>query len=384
MPVSTTARATGILNTESRRVRDVSEGIFKLEPDSAPLTVLMARLRKKQVDDPKIEWFEDELIPRFDTLGNALAAGDATMTVSNFAYFRSGDLWQVADKEIVLVTATPTGTSVTITRGVGVTYTTGQAAANGGKLRLIASSAAENALGRDLLSTQKVPKFNYTEIFKHPFAVSRTAKYTKTFAGKDMVEEQANQLIEHRKDIEMAFLIGEKFEGSASTLPQRSTGGILPYLVTNISTIASLTEAAFEGFLRRAFRYGKKQKVFLGASNVMTIINGFARGKLQIVPKDQSYGVTLNEYMNSGRRLMLAEHPLLENELQTDISGLAGYGIVLDIEDLVLRYIGPNLAELQTNIQANDRDGRQDQYLSEVGLESHLEKKHGWLKGVTS
>src|SRR3990167_2205179 len=103
-----------------------------------------------------------------------------------------------------------------------------------------------------------------------------------------------------------------------------------------------------------------------------------------MVPKDKTYGITINQYMSTGREVMMVEHFLLENSDLNDLSGLAGYSIVLDMEDIVMRYIGPRVAELQTNIQENDRDGRRDQFLSEVGLEARLEKKHALLTGVKS
>jgi len=62
----TTARGTGTLNTETRRTRDVSPLIAQLEGDAGPLVSLLMRLRSKAATDPKFEWFEDELLPRFD------------------------------------------------------------------------------------------------------------------------------------------------------------------------------------------------------------------------------------------------------------------------------------------------------------------------------
>jgi hypothetical protein len=67
----------------------------------------------------------------------------------------------------------------------------------------------------------------------------------------------------------------------------------------------------------------------------------------------------------------------------TDLSGIAGWGLILDIADLAIRYMNGRFTILKENIQANDEDGKTDEYLSEVGLQLELEKKHGMATGVT-
>ena len=94
MPVTlvTTVRSVGTLNTEDRRVRDVSPSLIQLEPDAGPLTTLLGKVKSKPTVDPLIEWFEDELLPRFSTLSGDITAAATTMTVANPTYFRAGDI----------------------------------------------------------------------------------------------------------------------------------------------------------------------------------------------------------------------------------------------------------------------------------------------------
>ena len=110
----TTTRGTGVLNTETRRKRDVSPLIAQLDPDAGPLVTLLMRLRSKSTTDPKFEWFEDELLPRFDILGAAVVVADATITVTNYKYFRAGDIVRVNKDELLRVTTTPASTTVAI------------------------------------------------------------------------------------------------------------------------------------------------------------------------------------------------------------------------------------------------------------------------------
>ena len=381
MPTLVTSdRGTGTLNTESRRVRDVTPSLIQLEPDAGPLTTILSKLKKKPTVDPKIEWFEDELLPRFDELNSSLSAAATTMEVKNFSYFRAGDIVRVNKGELIRVTTTPTSSTVTITRAEGTTAAA--AAAANDQLHILSNSNAEGAARRELLSTQRSPQFNYCQIIRDPFGWTNTALETTTFAGQDEAEEQAKQLIEHKKHIEYMLLLGERGENTSGTQPRRISRGIIPWVATNIKVAASLTEPEFEDFLRVCFRYGSSEKLLLCSPKVIQVINAFARGKLETRSDDSTYGITLTTYHNAGRRVMLAEHKLMTNSSLSDFSGVAGQAICVDIGDFMLRHMRGRITTLKQNIQANDIDGRIDEYLSEVGLEAHQERKHGLLKGV--
>lgn len=380
----TTARGTGTLNTETRRTRDVSPLIAQLEGDAGPLITLLMRLRSKAATDPKFEWFEDELLPGFDVLGaTALTAGAASMIVTNYKYFRIGDIWMVNKAERVRVTATPTTTTVAISRAFGSTAAV--AAAAGSQLMRIGNANEEGTTSRAMLSTQRAPKYNYCQIFRHPFGYTNTAAATAQFGQKDPVLEKAKQLIEAKKEIELSFILGEaKEDTTTGTHPIRSTGGIEEFIATNVQAMGgTLTEASFNDFMRRVFRYGSNTRVGLLSPLMATVMSNLAAGKLQTRNDDKTYGITLSKYQSAGRNIELVEHKLLNNDSLTDLTGIAGWGIFLDISDLMVRYMQGRFTVLKENIQANDADLREDEYLSEVGLQLELEKKHGMCTGVT-
>jgi len=375
-------RGTGIIGTETRRSRDVTPSLLQLEPDAAPLTTIMAKVRKRATEDPKFEWFEDELNPRFDTLDGAIDDSQVTMDVDNFAYFRKGDLVKVNNAEIVRVTATPTTATVAIKRAVG--ETAGVAASDADRLHILSPSDQEGAGRRDLLSTQRVAQFNYAQIVKTPYGVTNTNKGTKQFAGQDLDEERAKKLIEHKRSIEEAILFGERHLDTSGTHPQRATRGLIKTVSTNITDAGgALTEPEFEDFLRPAYRYGSKQKMLFCSPKVIQVINSYGREKLQTFSDDRTYGVTMTQYKNAGRMVMLVEHVLFTNDSLTDLTDIAGYALLLDLMDLELRYMRGQIVMLEEDIQANDEDQKIDQYLSELGIEAHLEKKHALLTGVT-
>lgn len=383
--VVTGRRDTAQLDTETRRKRDVSPLIAQLEPNAGPIVTLMMKLRSKAATDPKFEWFEDELLPRFDILGAALGAVDATMTVNYREYFRKGDIVRVNKAELVHVNTTPTSTgsgTVAIDRAWGTT--SAAAAANGTQLQILSNSNQEGSLSRDLLSTQRVPKSNYCQILKHPFGLTGTAIATNVYGEPDIEAEQAKQLIEHKKDIEGQFTLGEPYEITSGTHPERATGGLNYFITTNIKDVGgTLTEDEWEDWLRISFRYGGSEKLVLGSPKLIQIINGFARSKLRTRTNEKTYGVTLSRLQNAGRVVEIVEDKMLLNDDLNDLTGIAGYGFCVELSDLLLRYLKGRFTVLNTNIQANDRDARLDQYQSETGFQLQQERKHSKMTGAT-
>ena len=308
------------------------------------------------------------------------------MTVTNYKFFRAQDLVCVNGQEIVLVSATPTTTTVTITRAYG--EIAAKQALNGATIQILSNTNQEGALSRSLLSTQRVPVYNYCQIIRDPFGYTNTEMATDSFAGKDYVDEQAKQLIEHKKHIEYSLLFGQRYEDTTGTHPQRTTRGIYNWIATNVQDMSGgMTEIVLDGFLRVLGRYGteRKEKIVFASPIFMQAINQFAKSKLRTFNGESTYGITLTKYEAAGRTILLHEHNLMTNDPNlNDFSNFAGMAFFVDIKDLVLRYVKGRMTVFNSNIQANDADEREDEYLSEVGLELHQERFHGKAIGVNA
>ena len=84
---------------------------------------------------------------------------------------------------------------------------------------------------------------------------------------------------------------------------------------------------------------------------------------------------------------MIIEHRLLEDNpltagAQSAVYG--GYAIGVDPQSPRYRYLKGRDTKLRRNIQANDADAWQDEYLTEAGLEFKSEKWNFLLTGVTA
>jgi hypothetical protein len=213
---------------------------------------------------------------------------------------------------------------------------------------------------------------------------------TQMYGGQDLNVTRKLQGIEHMKDIERAFLLGERAEyttstsgtKAATTHPIRMTGGMTSFISTNVKDVgAEVTETEFEAWLEHVFRYGSASRLLLCSAKWISEINGWARGKLQTVPSDTTYGINLKEYLSGHGTLYIHKHKLLEGAIY------GGYTIAIDIEDIMYRYLSANGenrdTKLKLDIGTPGDDARTDEYLSECGLHLTSEKKHGYVYGPT-
>lgn len=376
------ARTVGTLTTEGRRVRDVEKMLWQLEPDAGPLTTMLSRLSADTATDPKVEWFEDQLLPDFDTLAANLAVGDATMTVNNYKLFRSGDIVRINDNEQVRVNTTPTSAAVAITRAQG---NAAQAAVAGNRLWIVSDAGVEFGTNRDGLSTIKQNMYNYIQFVQTPCIFSLQEINTDTFAGKDLPQEHRKAYIEHKKKLEKQLLVGLPYEDTTSQSPYtiRTFGGLGYYIKTNVKDVsAGFTEPEWESFLRVVFRYGSKERLVLGSPAFMQALSTFARSKIQTRSGETSYGLTLTQYKCFFGTVLMANEVLLNNFDLTDLSGVGGWAFVIDINKVKFAYqqnMGMRMAE---NIQLPAQEGRIDEVRSYSSLKLFNEQAHGLLTGA--
>ena len=171
---------------------------------------------------------------------------------------------------------------------------------------------------------------------------------------------------------------------TSGSQPRRTTGGALYYIQTNVTAAGgTLTEAAFNAWARSAFRYGSKTKLLLASRLVADVLNGYARGKVQVTDQGRtSYGVRINQLVTYGGDINVVVHDML-----TDSTTLSGYAILLDVDQLAYRPLansnGSRDTDLYRDRQAPDADTQKQEWITEVGMQFGLEKTHALLTGVT-
>lgn len=375
----TTVRTTGSLNA-IRRVVDVAKKIDVLEPDSAPLTLLTKKMDKRVAVNPEFNWMEEEALVKSDAVNYGSGYNDSAtgIVVDNGTRFRGGDVVKVLRTgEQMLVSSVATNT-LTVVRGWGTTAAA--AIVDDEPLLIVGNANAEHATKRNMKIGDITKKTNYTQIFRTPFGISRTANKSATNGKNDLAHQRMMQLIEHQKEIERAFWFGEPKEDLTGTTPRRATGGVDYFISTNATDASgALTEAEFDGFLKTGFRYGSKTKWLFAAPIIVAAINFWAKSKLQVKVDEKTYGISVMKYLTP-----FGTVNIVNMNLFTEVTLYSGYAYLIDMDCLAYRYIADSDTKLKTNIQDNSADGEEDEYLTECGLEFSQEKKCALLYGVTS
>ena len=330
----------------------------------------MSALGKQAAENPKIEWLENEAMPRITTL-TASAASNATTFAVAADIFRVGDVVRfTAGGFGVLVTATAANSI----SGTKVGGTAQVSAANAAEAYLVSNSNAEGASLREIKYPQLVTASNYCQIIRTPVGLTETEQATKHYSGDERRRLQKEAGIEHARAQEQTFFMGAR----DITGTQRLCGGIKEFISTNITNdTGGLTEADLQTFLQSGFRYGGEEKVLFCSSKTIAAIEGFARSNLKVNDNAaEKYGVMMKQYV-SGQGVINLVH---KRDWQ-DSAVYGGYAFLVDMSAVKMRPLRDT--RLKENVQAPDYDGLKDEYITEVSLQVTHERRHALLTGVT-
>jgi len=366
--------------------------IYQYDPDKTPLlTFVTSRAATERTGNPQFFHLEDEPLPAWDTLSQAISSTTITTGAStgflptNIGYFRVGDLVLIPTSslsggEVVRVTAVAAGAGFTNVRNWTGDQTTGGTASSGAACFIIGNANEENAGVRTIITTTEASVTNYVQIIRTPVGGSGTEDASDLYGGKDRPYQRRKMATQHAFEQERAFIFGKKAEVTGTTHKIRATGGLLQWITTNVTNVnGALTASSLETFLSTLFRYGSQTKLLLVSRLVASQLDMIAESRLNTVPNADTYGVNVTKYVSAHGNLMVHIHDMLDHDY-------SGYAIAIDLANIKKRYMvnseGKRDGMLRTNIESPDTDGWVDEYLSEVGCHVIQEKTMGVLKGV--
>lgn len=365
---------------------DVSKEIFRLEPDVAVVTKILASINTDAVAGNTItNWFETPEEPKRVILTKALAAADTALYVDHPEYLRVGDaliIQPTEDVVYVTVATTVAGAATTIVRSQPAAD-----AVKGAAISLMSRGKPESSsltIGTHLAEEQK---WNYLEIIEEGIDLSRTEANIVLEAGGDMrsiLRFEAGQ--RYLRRMEMTYLFGKRgTHTDASSKTIRHMGGINEFIQTNVHLVNGvLSEAFFNQCLLQDMKFGSKEKWCVGSRVAISKIAGWGLSRVQTNPgKSQTYGFHVMDYITSGGELLhLVSHPLLEGKSAIDTSGFGGYMFVLDFDCFRKRYLANRNITFEPELPQAD-DKHQDRWIGELGMDRRNEEKCAVYKGIT-
>ena len=379
-----------------RVVRDVAPEIALLDANNAPLMTLLMKLRKSKASQPKFEWQEDVFPAQATAIQTADASANDTtvvVTAGTGSYGRPGDLWWNVESDEIMYIQSVTTDTWTVIRGVGGTTPTINSVAQ--EIYYIGNAMPMGWTARAPLTTVISQPYNYCQLFKESFEVTGTLDATTLYGGADRSYLRRKHGDLHKRDIEKTFWFGDRdliaTDEAATYMATTYTGAYMTRGVTKwIETAPAgnvhsndtiLTEDEFCGYLQTDFRYGNGVKFMFCSPLALTVISSWGRDKLQVVPRDTTFGINITRYISPHGELNLINNKMLGDITDADdeAQNPSKSSYILDIEQLKYRYLRDT--RLEMGIQENDRDSLQDQYMTECGLEFSLPKHHSVIWG---
>lgn len=418
-------RGTGNWATDERPL-NWRQGILYLYPNGrAPLTGLLSKMGEETTTDPQYHWWTKNLAQQGGTMTElytdagmttALAAGASaagTLLYAKVAQalateFRVGHqvLLRVSTNLNVDVNAKVTGVTLAgASSQIAVRLL--EADDNGGAANLstadtiliIGNINAEGAPIPSAIAYDPVKYLNYTQIFRTPLDITRTARKT-TLRTEDAYKEAKRESLElHSIELEKAFLFGIPTENvGANGKPERTTGGLTyaikqfaPQNVSdyrvdpnyNAETWLTGGENWLDEKLELMFRFGAMEKVAFVGSGALLGINKIVknRGDFNFTAETTSYGIKVVNWTSPFGSVALWTHPLFSYDVTTRHAML-----VFEPAMLKYRYIDDTMfmGMDQTKVSPSHErlDGTKEEWLTECGLEFHHPIKFGYLNGV--
>jgi len=409
-----------------QRPKNWREQILYLYPNGMmPLTAILAKTGSEGVDDPEFNWWTEnigdiigDVANVYDdaACGTAYTSGGVVGTVvyikiddSVANYIRVGHQILLRDASDWTVDVVGEVVFVDVISGVnlsviGVKLLEADDNSTLGDLsdcdsfKIIGNINSEGAEMPDSVQRDPTKHYNYTQIFRTPLSITRTAKKTKLRTENDYQKMKREALEMHGIEMENALLWGIRTEGTGDNgKPKRTTRGLINWIrseaaancddySTNLTYAADswLTsgEVWFDDLLEQIFRYGAQEKLALCGSGALLGLNRLAKqgGQVNLTPDSAEYGLKVIQWITPFGVINLKTHPLFSYDATT-----RNMMVIYEPKDLVFRYIDDTTfyPDKEKDSQNGKRvDATIEEFLTEGGLEFHHAEKCGVLNGV--
>jgi len=415
---------------DDQRPLNWRQQILYLYPNGmAPLTAILSMLGSESVDDPQFHWWTQE-----QTAVGGDVAGIYTLPDLSNAYTTGGVAGDVIYVQITTILANRIREGHQILLRVAADYRVDVVGKITGVTRGTTNSvlavklleADDNSPDNDLsdsdtfkiigninpeggempeaIALDPVKVYNYTQIFRTPLSITRTARKTRLRTGDQYQKMKSEALEMHSWEMELAYLWGIRTENIGDNgKPERTTMGVInfirQYAAANCDDYTLNTDYTGLGWtnvaggivwlkamLEQIFRYGANEKLCLCGSGFLLGIDALAavHGQINIQPQQKVYGMEITRWVTPFGSIYMKTHPLFSYDATT-----RNMAVILEPKEMSYRYIddtafyGENTSKSHSVGYGQRRvDGTDEEYLTECGLEFGLPQKCAVLNGV--
>ena len=285
--------------------------------DNVPPGKNVSILGREDVDEIKVEWQEEELIPARSTLATSIADSTATAVVVATGHgirFQKGHVIKIED-EFMRVSSVATDT-LTVTRafaGTAVAHTVTGATT---QVVGVGTALAEGSDPEAARTKDRVMSHNFTEIFG-PYAITLSgtenvvAKYGVT---NEFDKQSANRLKEMMIEIEQMLMYGVRVNDTSNSW--RTAGGFTFYVTTNVdSSTTALTETTLLAQMQASYDNGGVPDLIVTNPTQKRKISAFGSSGVRIAQADNVRGTVVDTYLSDFGTIdvVMSRHVRLQN-----------------------------------------------------------------------
>lgn len=370
-----------ISNYQGAMDTDVVSSILMATAPLSPIySLLLGNGQVQSVDSEEFKWFGAGLGIESTLINSgALDETSTTLTVDSSAIFRPGDLvLAVATGEVMQVSAVPSGTTVTVARGIGSTDAAAGSVANDAVIQRISRAVGEGSDSPDATSAGKTEFSNYVQTFREPIEITGRVKRVKSKIEDERAFQRRLALLRFQRDAEQSIVHGVKSaHNNADGKRVTAMRGLREAIVSNVTAIGgTMSKSELYTFAAKVFATGSPVKTLIAGSTLVQSITELYDDKLRLSPADGTVGLKVQNVQTPHGLLQMIPHRGL-------VGAMAGDGIVVDPIQLKIRQTNGGEVTLKTDTEAKGKDASRDEYFAEFGLEYGNETDHGQITGVT-
>jgi len=405
--------------------------LFQYPNGDAPLTAILSKMASERTTDPEFNWWTKSLATQRATVTGVYT--DAALSVayvsggvqgdSVFVKMSSADIgqWRLghvallrdsSDLTVDCVGKVTTRVDNGASSYIQVYLLEADDNSSAGDLSdcdtalIIGNANAEGAAMPDAIAYDPEKWYNYTQIFRTPLEMTRTAMQTTLRTDEQYKEAKREALELHSIEMEKAFIYGVSSELMGTNgKKERTTLGIVPAIrggytgagtaTGNVNNFATNTSFAGKTWLQSGeewldqqleviFRYGSQEKLAFAGSGAILGINRIIKngGNFDYTNATESYGIKVTKWVTAFGVINLMRHPLLTNE-ETTRNAM----IIFEPKDIKYKYIQDTMFKKDTTYKEGgytSRDGIKEEFLTECGLEYHHPNGWGYLSGFNT
>jgi hypothetical protein len=393
----------------------------------APLTAILSMMGSKRVTDPAFHWWTQEQsavsgavagIWTDANLATAYAAGGAagdtvfvqiTTVLANRVrqghqiLLRDASDWRVdVVGKVTGVTRGTTNSVLAVKLLEADDNSPDNDLSDCDNFKIIGNINPEGGEMPDAIALNPVEVYNYTQIFRTPLSMTRTALKTSLRTPNDYQKAKSEALEMHSWEMELDFLWGIRTQNIGDNgKPERTTMGVINFIrqfapancddFTLNATYAGQTWAAageiwFKAMLEQIFRFGASEKLALVGSGALLGIDALAMtgGQINLMPAQKTYGMQIREWLTPFGSIYMKTHPLFSHDATT-----RNLMVIIEPKELEYKFIDDTTFYGETSSKQHSSgygqrriDGLNEEYLTECGLEFGLPQKCAVLNGV--